>query len=124
MPDQEHQRHLFRVQALALKLAFENARILIHRPLLPYKASTVVPASNNTTVVQPTNDTSRAPIELCHDAALEIANITSIPQFQDVTGTYAASFVALHLFTAGVTYSIITTLEPLSREAFESKMGL
>ncbi|KAF6810888.1 tall aerial hyphae-4 [Colletotrichum plurivorum] len=124
MPDRKHQRHLFRVQALALKLAFENARILVHRPLLPYKASMNVSASNNTTVTRPANDTTRASVTSCRDAALQIANTTSAPQFHEVTGTYAASFVALHLFTAGVTLSIMTTLEPLSREAFESKMGL
>ncbi|KAF6805970.1 tall aerial hyphae-4 [Colletotrichum musicola] len=112
------------IQALALKLAFENARILVHRPLLPYKASATVPASNNTTVSRPANDTTRASITSCRDAALQIANVTSTPQFQEVTDTYAASFVALHLFTAGVSLSIMTTLEALSREAFESKMGL
>ncbi|KAF4866607.1 Multidrug resistance regulator 1 [Colletotrichum siamense] len=55
---------------------------------------------------------------------LGIAQVGSTSEFNEVAGTYAVSFVALHLFTAGVALSILTSLEPLSRESFESKMGL
>lgn len=32
--------HIYQLQALALALAYENARILVHRPLLSYKMIT------------------------------------------------------------------------------------
>ncbi len=35
------ENHLFRLQALALKIAYENARILIHRPLISFRMGSV-----------------------------------------------------------------------------------
>ena len=102
---------LFRLQALALKIAFENARILIHRPLLSYKAS----ASHATDLT-----TTRT----CRDAALEISWAGHTPIFREATTTYALNFIALHLLTAGVTLCILASLSPLSQEAFDSKMGI
>ncbi|KAL1624023.1 hypothetical protein SLS56_008005 [Neofusicoccum ribis] len=68
-PENSLRDHLFRLQALALNLAFENARILVHRPLLSYK---MVASSNS----------------------------------------------------PAVALSIMTSLEPLSPESYESKMGI
>ncbi|KAF4780878.1 tall aerial hyphae-4 [Colletotrichum scovillei] len=70
------------------------------------------------------NDPLQGSVRSCRDAALQIANIGCTPHFKEVIDTYALSFVALHLFTAGVTLSIMTGLDPLSREAYDSKMGL
>ncbi|GKT80492.1 tall aerial hyphae-4 [Colletotrichum tofieldiae] len=55
---------------------------------------------------------------------MQIVNISSSPNFKEATDTYAVSFVALHLFTAGVALSILTSLDPLSLDSYESKMGL
>ncbi|KAK2730788.1 tall aerial hyphae-4 [Colletotrichum kahawae] len=115
-PSQTKRLQLFGVQSLSLKLAFENAKILVHRPLLSYKTMAIGHSRN----AQPLRSAVRA----CRDAALQIAEVGSTSEFNEVAGTYAVSFVALHLFTAGVALSILTSLEPLSRESFESKMGL
>lgn len=34
------EKHIYQLQALSLQLAYENARILVHRPLLSYRPAT------------------------------------------------------------------------------------
>lgn len=75
--DVAFEEHLFQLQALALKLAYENARILVHRPLLSYKI--VGPTVNNgqqplASVPNPTStrpDPFQNSIQTCRDAALQ-----------------------------------------------------
>ncbi|TID07347.1 hypothetical protein CH35J_000941 [Colletotrichum higginsianum] len=55
---------------------------------------------------------------------MQIVNVSSSPNFWEAINTYAVSFVALHFFTAGVALSIIMSLDPLSLESYESKMGI
>ncbi|KAK6211539.1 tall aerial hyphae-4 [Colletotrichum tabaci] len=119
-PSREERQHLFRVQALALKLAFENARILVHRPLLSYRATRE--RTHACRLVD--GDPFQVSVRACRDAAMQIVNVSSSPNFWEAINTYAVSFVALHLFTAGVALSIIMSLDPLSLESYESKMGL
>jgi hypothetical protein len=119
----ELQDRLFRLQALALKVAFENAKILIHRPLLSYRM-VIPPTDKNTTAVPSTSDTCQSSIQICRDAALEISNIGSLPVFQGIADTYAVSFVSLRLLTAGIALSILTTLSPLTQESHDCKMGI
>ncbi|PON24973.1 tall aerial hyphae-4 [Trichoderma gamsii] len=118
--------HLFQLQALALKLGFDNARILIYRPLLSYRRVATSHATSQSSVTQDrqATDPFQTSIQICRDAALQISLLGSLPIFQQVADTYAVSFVSQHLFTAGLTLSILTSLEPLSRESHESKMGL
>lgn len=124
LSDKAFQHHLFQLQALSLKVAYENAKILIHRPLLSYRM--VVPPTNrnSTTAVLGTSDTCQSSIQVCRDAALEISNIGSLPVFQGVADTYAVSFVSLHLLTAAIALSILTTLAPLTQESHDCKMGI
>ncbi|KAJ0326946.1 hypothetical protein COL5a_006502 [Colletotrichum fioriniae] len=124
-PKGQHHQHTFRIQGLALKLAYENARILVHRPLLAYRAMKKINTTEGSDFRSiGDNDPLQGSVRSCRDAALQIANIGCTPHFKEVIDTYALSFVALHLFTAGVTLSIMTGLDPLSREAYDSKMGL
>lgn len=118
------EHHLFQLQALSLKVAFENAKILIHRPLLSYRM--VVPPTNTnpTAAVPSTSDSCQSSIQICRDAALGISNIGSLPVFQGVADTYAVSFVSLHLLTAAIALSILTTLTPLTQESHDCKMGI
>lgn len=118
--------HLFQLQALALKLAFENARILVYRPLLSYRRVATTHATSQSSVTQDRQATNpfQTAIQICRDAAFQVSLLGSLPIFQQVADTYAVSFASQHLFTAGVTLSILTSLEPLSRESHESKMGL
>ncbi|PTB40341.1 hypothetical protein M441DRAFT_90611 [Trichoderma asperellum CBS 433.97] len=124
--DRYFEDHLFQLQALALKLAFENARILIYRPLLSYRRIVTTHATRDSFTTQDTQaiDPFQTSIQKCRDAAFQVLLLGSFPIFQQVADTYAVSFVSLHLFTASITLSILTGLEPLSRESHESKMGL
>ncbi|KAL1848919.1 hypothetical protein Daus18300_013428 [Diaporthe australafricana] len=117
------QRHLFQLQALALKVAFENAKILIHRPLLSNRMI-IPPTTNAGTPISTTSDTCQSSMQVCRDAALEISNIGSLPVFQGIADTYAVSFVSLHLLTAAIALSILTTLTPLTQESHDCKMGI
>ncbi|GKT66892.1 tall aerial hyphae-4 [Colletotrichum tofieldiae] len=119
-PSREDREHLLGVQALALNLAFENTRILVHRPLLSYRAT-----KNSTDACRLVEgDPFQISVRACRESAMQIVNISSSPNFKEATDTYAVSFVALHLFTAGVALSILTSLDPLSLDSYESKMGL
>uniref|UniRef100_A0A0B7JJS4 Xylanolytic transcriptional activator regulatory domain-containing protein n=1 Tax=Bionectria ochroleuca TaxID=29856 RepID=A0A0B7JJS4_BIOOC len=117
---------LFKLQALALKLAFENARILIHRPLLLRKdgQKTEFPSSTTNSTVLSLSESLSAYSRTCHDAALQISWAGHRRIFRDASATYALNFIALHLLTAGVTLGIMTSLNPLSQESFEAKLGI
>lgn len=117
------ENHLFQLQALSLKVAYENAKILIHRPLLSYRM-VVTPTKAATATIPGTSDTCQSSIQVCRDAALEISNIGSLPVFQGIADTYAVSFVSLHLLTAAIALSILTTLNPLTQESHDCKMGI
>lgn len=119
--------HIYQLQALSLKLAYENLRILVHRPLLLYQM--VVPQAEATSLIDssplpPRHDPFQFSLEACREAALEISEIADSPVFPRASGTYAVSFVSMHLFTAGVTLSIMASLDPLSPQSHRAKTGL
>lgn len=115
--------HIFQLQALALKLAYENTRILVHRPLLAYKS--IPPAE--TAIEDPgtlTRDTVKLSLQSCRYAALATSDIERNSIFSLAAGTYAAAFIGIHTFTAGVMLCILISIEPLGQQSYESKMGL
>jgi hypothetical protein len=119
MPFEEQ---LFQLQALALKLAFENAKILIHRPLLSLK---IVTQPNSTHLPsERLVDPCASAINTCRESALQISLIGLYPIVRHAADTYAAAFMSLHLFTAAVTICIITSLEPLNPTSHECKLGI
>lgn len=115
------ENHIYRLQALALKLAYENAKILAHRPLLTYKT---IPRANP----MPDNRSSSNPLltslQNCRDAALRTSDLEASPIFSLAVDTYAAAFIGIHSFTAGVTLCILTSIEPLEPHSYQSKLGL
>ncbi|KAK9366291.1 fungal-specific transcription factor domain-containing protein [Lipomyces kononenkoae] len=119
--------HIFKLQALALKLAYENARILIHRPLLSYRM--VIPPTDqevhgSIADIAQTPDPFQLSLQACRDAALETSELGSMPIFRLASDTYASAFFGIHIFTAGITLCILTSMEPLSLQSHESKIGL
>ncbi|KAG5761497.1 hypothetical protein H9Q72_010388 [Fusarium xylarioides] len=116
----EFEDHLFRLQALSLKLAYENAKILIYRPLLSFKMAR--PASTETTTSK--SDPFRLAMQDCREAALQISKVASTPYLLEASETYAIAVVSLHLLTAGVTLCISMTLDPLTSSSFEARSGL
>jgi hypothetical protein len=120
--EQAFEDYIFRLQALALKLAYENARILIHRPLLSFKM--VCSSSISQRDALERTDPFRLAMHECRDAALQISQVASTPYLREASETYAISFVSLHLLTAGVTLCISISLDALSFQSFESKLGM
>lgn len=116
------ENHLYRLQALALKLAYENARILVHRPLLAYK--TIPPTGPELEDTHLGRDPLHMSLQACRDAALSTSEIETTSIFSLAADTYAAAFVGIHTFTAGVMLCILTSLDPLAPQSYQSKTGL
>lgn len=108
------ENHIYQLQALALALAYENARILVHRPLLSYKMITRNPNSMG----------SHMSLQACRDAALSTSRLGLMPIFTLASDTYATAFIGMHTFTAGVTVCILASIEPLTLQSQQSKIGL
>ncbi|GLA48856.1 hypothetical protein AnigIFM63604_004440 [Aspergillus niger] len=116
--------HIYQLQALALWLAYQNARILTHRPLLSYTLATRERTSRYNGEAAYSIDPFRASLNACRDAALSMSEILSSPLLEIVSETYAASFVSIHTFTAGVTLGILSSMDPLGPHSTETKSGL
>lgn len=124
------ENHILQLQALALKLAYENARTLIHRPLLSYKLvnkasdKDISHYTGNSSVNQSQPDPFRSSLQACREAALNTSEVALMPITELVSVTYAGAFVGIHTFTAGITLGILCSLEPLSPESQTAKSGL
>ncbi|KAL3467275.1 fungal-specific transcription factor domain-containing protein [Aspergillus heterothallicus] len=118
------ENYIYQLQALSLKLAYENARILVHRPLLAYK--TVRRADNeiDRTTGNPTQNPFQLSMWACRDAALKTSELGTTHIFSLAADTYAASFLGIHTFTAGLTLCILSSIEHLSPQSYQSKVGL
>ncbi|KAL3484407.1 fungal-specific transcription factor domain-containing protein [Aspergillus germanicus] len=116
--------HIFQLQALALHLAYENARILLHRPLLSIRFKSHTNSNNSTGP----NSNSERPLlhalQICWDAALATSRTISAPIMSLAAETYAAAFIGIHTFTAGLTLCILFSTDPLNPQSHEIKLGL
>ncbi|KAL5332855.1 hypothetical protein BJX70DRAFT_392636 [Aspergillus crustosus] len=102
--------------ALVLELAYDNARIIVHRPLLSYRLVSNSRAERS--------DPFRSSLQACREAALSTSEVALIPLAELVSSTYAAAFVGIHALTAGITLGILISLDPLSQESYMAKNGL
>lgn len=116
--------HIYQLQALSLELAYENARILIHRPLLTYKMVRQVDHNIDRTMANPTPNPFQRSMQACRDAALKTSELGMTHIFSLAADTYAASFLSIHIFTAGLTLCILSSIEPLTPQSYQSKVGL
>ncbi|KAJ5946177.1 fungal-specific transcription factor domain-containing protein [Penicillium verhagenii] len=115
--------HIFQLQALALALAYKNARILVHRPLLTYRTKFHV-HSGTDGMADTLANAVRASMLVCKEAAMNTAKIGESPIFNLAADTYAASFISIHTFTAGVLLCVLTSIEPLTSDSHQLKVGL
>lgn len=117
--------HIYHLQALALELAYENTMILVHRPLLSFK---LVTKSTDKRDDMSYFDIQENPflksMKACHDAGMSLSELANSPILELVSETYAAAFVSIHTFTAGVALGILGSIEPLTPQAQEAKVGL
>ncbi|KAK8076140.1 hypothetical protein PG994_003412 [Apiospora phragmitis] len=118
----DNTKRIFRLQALVLKFAYENARILIHRPLLSYQVS----FTNRPTPLHPGSraDPFGHSIHECCEATLQMSLVGCPAIRAFASGTYAVALISLHLFTAGVTLCIMASPDPLSPASQEPKLGV
>lgn len=108
---------IYGIQALLLQLAYDNALILIHRPILALK--------NNPSASPPLpHETFSRSVETCWHAALRISHIGKHHIFRQNQQAHAISYVGVHLFTAGVVLSVFGGSAPLGKRAWEAKQGL
>lgn len=115
--------HVYHLQALALSLAYENARILVHRPLLTYR--TTLGRWRETTILPNLSEkTSHLSLQACRDAAMNTSHLAESPIFSLAADTYAAAFISIHTFTAGVMLCVLASIEPLTPESLRCKLGL
>lgn len=115
------ENHIYQLQALALELAYQNAKILVHRPLLTYKT---IPRANPELDKHSSSSPLLTSLQKCRDAALRTSDLEAISIFSLAVDTYAAAFIGIHTFTAGVTLCILTSIEPLAPHSYQSKLGL
>ncbi|KAM0722319.1 hypothetical protein Q7P37_001760 [Cladosporium fusiforme] len=120
--------NIISLQALSLKLAYENAIILVHRPLLAYNlnrpALQISPKNTPQTRETSSANQYQESLNACRHAALQTADIGSSPAFPFAVQSYAAAFMSTHLFTAGVTLCLSAIIEPLTEQASQAKRGL
>ncbi|KAF5254487.1 hypothetical protein FANTH_745 [Fusarium anthophilum] len=116
----EFENYLFRLQALSLKLAYENAKILIHRPLLSFRKTSATSKDIAISIIDP----FRTALQQCREAALQISRVAATPYLLEASETYATSVVSLHLLTAGVTLCISITLDPLASDSAEATSSI
>jgi len=55
---------------------------------------------------------------------MNTSNLAESPIFSFAADTYAAAFISIHTFTAGVMLCVLASIEPLSPESLQCKMGL
>ncbi|KAJ5971864.1 fungal-specific transcription factor domain-containing protein [Penicillium vulpinum] len=113
------ENHIYQSQAIALEIAYQNAKILVHRPLLAYKRIPKIGLAPNHSI-GPLYQT----LDPCRDAALRISEIGASSIFSLVADTHAAAFIGINTLTAGVTLCILASIEPLSLESHRSKIEL
>ncbi|KAJ0420579.1 fungal-specific transcription factor domain-containing protein [Aspergillus carlsbadensis] len=116
--------HIFQLQAVTLHLAYENARILIHRPLLSIRFKSHANVLNNAQPDRGNEGPLIHALHICRDAAITTSRLISAPIMSLAAETYAAAFIGIHTFTAALTLSILFSTDPLSSQSHEIKLGL
>lgn len=120
--------NIVQLQALALELAYENAKILVNRPLFTEKLNrrSAQVCHNETTDGRDleVSNTFQESFRICREAALRTAEIGDYPAFKFAFRSFAAAFMSTHLFTAGVTLCLSAIAEPLTEHATQAKVGL
>ncbi|KAH7136274.1 fungal-specific transcription factor domain-containing protein, partial [Dactylonectria macrodidyma] len=108
-------KSIYGIQGLLLQLAYDNALILIHRPILALKSEAHASLPR---------EAFTKSVDACWNAALRISKIDKHHIFRQNQQVHPVSYVGVHLFTAGVVLSVFGSSTPLSRRAWEAKQGL
>lgn len=132
---------IFRLQAMALQLAYDNIQILLHRPLLQLplglcSPSHVVHGMRSTDASNVKGKTANKPNPCAVDSAILALSKTQCYKsavrtaclnasiVKEARHTHAASYIGIQLFTAGMVLSIVALSAPLSSEAQQAKRAI
>lgn len=113
---------IYGLQALLLQLAYDNALILIHRPILACRGVSSGTAGSDPSVVS--REIFDLSVNACWQAALRISRIGNHHIFQRGQQAHAISYVGIHLFTAGVVLGVFAKSDPLGRRGLTAKQAL
>ncbi|KPI36298.1 uncharacterized protein AB675_7384 [Cyphellophora attinorum] len=123
----------FRLQALALQLAYDNIMIVLHRPLLLAETNmnlrTTRDGTSSLKTAQSVAEAVRRGVLVSKNQCWESALRTSeVVDHMDILGvakaTHAASYVGMHMFTAGIVLSVVGLSQPTSSEAQKAKKSI
>lgn len=121
-------QNITQLQAISLELAHQNAKILIHRPLLTYKLynfpAAVQFGESDRSEHQDSTDGVHQSSQTCGSAAIQMVEVGNHSAFKFAVRSYAAAFLSTHLFTAGVALCLSAIAAPLTDQASQAKLAL
>jgi hypothetical protein len=127
--------NIFKLQALALQLAYDNMQILLHRPLLSLKFPRLALSMKHPQQYTQSHESLNGSLpslkdlsisrNQCWESALRTSNILDhLDVLRVAKNTHAASYIGIQMFTAGILLGIVALSEPLSSQAQEAKQAL
>ncbi|KEF53970.1 uncharacterized protein A1O9_09765 [Exophiala aquamarina CBS 119918] len=136
-PEMEKVSHVFRLQAVALQISYDNTQLLLHRPLLSCIRRT---DSGPHLSVQPDKDTqvhdlpqepeidvsiAETSKNQCWKSAMRTSRALEDPElWAAACSSPLGGHVGLHSFTAGVMLGVFALSSPLSKQSQEAKLGI
>jgi hypothetical protein len=121
---------MHKLQALALKLTYDNLVIIVNRPLLADRTSRNSPVDDEARADtlrdhESERNTGNAAFKRCLDSALSISRILSKKRLIHLARqTHLVSFLGINLFTASVVMFICALSDVLSNVSQEAKRGM
>ncbi|KAK9452438.1 fungal-specific transcription factor domain-containing protein [Dipodascopsis uninucleata] len=114
---QQYRDKIFNLQALLMEVTYNNALLLLYRPLLAFR-------NHDSVISNFLSDPFRQASEKCWRAVLSTSRICNYEVFEASQTVHSGSFVAIQLFSAGLLLGIFGLSELLSVRALESKVAL
>lgn len=137
------EQKVYRKQALALQLTYDNILIILHRPIMAQQVDSLCrssPASTNdggetwpASTVSISQNSAKNPnpsslIDSSHQwwgAAVRISSVTKLPNTAKLaTDSHLVGFLAIILFNSAIVMVVYALSDPLSDRAQEAKRNL
>ena len=128
--DSSTEEKMHKLQALALKLTYDNLVIIVNRPLLADRRGSNSQSDDEARVDAPRDheseiNTGNAAFKRCLDSALSISRVLSKKRLIHLARqTHLISFLGINLFTASVVMFICALSDVLSNVSQEAKRGM
>ncbi|KIV77329.1 hypothetical protein PV11_09133 [Exophiala sideris] len=127
--------NIFRLQALALQLSYDNMQLVLHRSLIAYDESRDSAGSSTTESARRNGDkvvinsvtatVIRSSRNQCWESAMRTSLLNQHPKVLDlVRTTPVAAYLAMQALTAGVMLGIFALSNPCSDRARKAKLGI